>query len=103
MVGAVQAWRRQDPEKAKPVWAALADANLSVEQGLLHLKDAAQSEELYMSTLQACSTSAADKVRKVVTSCSAVVSEICNCGSLEEIQLYSLAVVVLGTGSFWVK
>ena len=64
MVGAVQAWRKQDPEKAKPVWAALAEANLSVEKGLLHLNDAAQPGEAYKSTLQACSTSSADKVQK---------------------------------------
>lgn len=82
MVGAVQAWRKRDPEKAKSVWAALADANLSVEKGLLHLKDAAQSRESYKSTLQACSISAADKVRKVATSCLAVVSKIGNCGSI---------------------
>jgi hypothetical protein len=62
MVGAVQAWRKRDPEKAKPVWAALAEANLSVEKGLLHLKIAAQSGEAYKSTLQGCSTSSADKV-----------------------------------------
>lgn len=62
MVGAVQAWRKRDPEKAKTVWAALAEANLSVEKGLLLLKDAAQSEDSYMSTLQACSTSTADQV-----------------------------------------
>lgn len=63
MVGAVQAWRKRDPEKAKTVWAALAEANLSVEKGLLLLKDAAQSEDSYKSTLQACSTSAADQWR----------------------------------------
>lgn len=65
MVGAVQAWRKRDPEKAKPVWAALAEANLSVEKGLLHLKDASQSGEAYKSTLQACSTSSADKWRSL--------------------------------------
>lgn len=76
MVGAVQAWRKRDPEKAKPVWTALAEANLSVEKGLLHLKDAAQSEEAYKTTLQACSTSSADKVQEVISSSFAMVSRI---------------------------
>ncbi|KAG0591706.1 hypothetical protein KC19_1G194900 [Ceratodon purpureus] len=61
MVGAVQTWRKRDPVKAEPVWAALAEANLSVEKGLLRLKDAFESGEAYKSTLQACSTSSADK------------------------------------------
>lgn len=61
MVGAVQAWRKQDPEKAKPVWDALAEANYGVEKGLLHLKEAALARDAYDSVLQACSTCSFDK------------------------------------------
>lgn len=66
MVGAVQAWRKQDPEKAKPVWDALAEANYGVEKGLLHLKEAASARDAYDSVLQACSTCSFDKVDIIV-------------------------------------
>ncbi|XP_024377116.1 phosphomevalonate kinase, peroxisomal [Physcomitrium patens] len=61
MVGAVQAWRKRDPEKATPIWNALAEANLSVEKGLLHLKTVAGSGKFYENILESCSTSSADK------------------------------------------
>lgn len=63
MVKGVQAWRKRDPEKAKPVWAALAEANQGVEMGLQHLSQAAHSQNVYNSVLQSCSTCSSDKVR----------------------------------------
>eukprot|EP00249_Psilotum_nudum_P018359 c26763_g1_i1 orf=217-1722(+) len=55
MVGAVQRWRKDNPEKASVLWSQLAQANLDVEKGMLQLKQIAESDAIkYRWIIESC-------------------------------------------------
>eukprot|EP01018_Ginkgo_biloba_P035945 Gb_31215 [translate_table: standard] len=62
MVGAVQSWRKRDPQNSQEIWKRLAEANADVERQLLLLKHMAQEqEEIYKNVLESCSTQLSEK------------------------------------------
>jgi phosphomevalonate kinase len=62
MVGAVQSWRKKDPQNSQVIWKKLAEANAAVERELLLLKHIAQEQEqIYQNVLENCSRILAEK------------------------------------------
>jgi len=62
MVGAVQSWRKKDPQNSQVIWKKLAEANAAVERELLSLKHIAQEQEqIYQNVLENCSRILAEK------------------------------------------
>eukprot|EP01018_Ginkgo_biloba_P035943 Gb_31213 [translate_table: standard] len=63
ITGAVQSWRKTDPQNSQKIWKKLAEANAAVERQLLLLKHLAQEqEEIYINVLESCSKHLAEKV-----------------------------------------
>lgn len=55
MVGAIQNWRKKQPEKAQYLWSELGQANMNVEKGLLEMKQIAKdNEDGYRMALESC-------------------------------------------------
>uniref|UniRef100_A0A0D6QV26 phosphomevalonate kinase n=1 Tax=Araucaria cunninghamii TaxID=56994 RepID=A0A0D6QV26_ARACU len=62
MVGAVQSWRKRDPQNSQVIWKKLAEANAAVERELLLLKHMAQEQEKnYRNVVENCSKLLAEK------------------------------------------
>lgn len=67
MVGAIQRWRKADPQKAEAVWTELGQFNTDVERGLFSLKTLAKDHvQEYESALECCDDSTAEQWKEKV-------------------------------------
>lgn len=63
MVGAIQNWRKTQPQEAQILWSNLQQSNTNVESGLLQLKTIAKEHiDEYKSAINACEQESAEQV-----------------------------------------
>lgn len=77
MVGAIQKWRKTQPQEAQILWSNLQQSNTNVESGLLQLKTIAKEHaDEYTSAIDACQQESAEQVSFIANTHSILIASI---------------------------